>query len=88
MQLHSPSKENDEIQIEFYQGNPVNIVFPKTVTLKISQAPPGIHEGTDSTYKQATLENGMTLLVPQFIKEGDLVQVEVETGKYLDRIKK
>ncbi len=33
-----------------------------------------------------SLDNGMTVLVPQFIKEGDRVRIEVETGKYLDRV--
>ena len=40
---------------------------------------------TDSCFKPATLENDMELLVPQFIKAGDRIYVNVETGKYEDR---
>jgi len=81
-------KENSEIQVEFYKGDPINIVFPKTVELKVSSCPPGIHEGTDTTFKEVTLENGIKILAPQFIKEGDVIKVDVESGKYLDRVKK
>ncbi len=81
-------KENSEIQVEFYRGLPINIVFPKTVELKVTSCPPGIHEGTDTTFKEATLENGMKILAPQFIKENDIIKIDVETGKYIDRVKK
>ena len=81
-------KENAEIQVEFYNGKPINIVFPKMVNLKVTSSPPGMHEGTDTTFKEVTLENNLKVLVPQFIKEGDVVKIEVESGKYIDREKK
>lgn len=81
-------KENSEIQVEFYKGLPINIVFPKTVELKVTSSPPGIHEGTDTTMKEVVLENNLKILVPQFIKEGDMIKVDVETGKYIDRVKR
>src|SRR3989338_2956502 len=68
-------KENAEIQVEFYKGNPINIVFPKVVELKVASCPPGIHEGTDTTFKEVTLENDMKVLAPQFIKEGDVIKL-------------
>ncbi len=37
--------------------------------------------------KEAELENGMGILVPQFVRVGDLVRVDVESGKYLDRVR-
>jgi elongation factor P len=81
-------KENTEIQVEFYEGEPVNILFPKTIELKVISAPPGIHVSDSTTFKEVTLENEVKILVPQFISEGDVVKIEVETGKYLDRVKK
>jgi elongation factor P len=81
-------KENSVIQVEFYNGQPINVVFPKTVELKVVSSPPGLHEGTDTTLKEAVLENSQRILVPQFIKEGDIVKIDVESGKYLDRVKK
>lgn len=81
-------KENTKIHIEFYKGNPVNVVFPEIVELKVVTAPPGIHEKDSTTMKTVTLENGMEILTPQFIKEGDIVKVNVYTHKYVERVKK
>jgi elongation factor P len=81
-------KENAQIQVEFYKGSPISILFPRTVELKVSSCPPGIHDGTDGTFKEVTLENGARVLVPQFIRKGDVLKIEVESGKYVDRIKK
>src|SRR3989338_8725659 len=80
-------KENSVIQVEFYNGQPINIIFPKCVELKVTSAPAGIHDGTDTTFKEVVLENSQAILGPQFLKEGDIVKVDVETGKYMERIK-
>ena len=69
-------KENAEIQVEFYRNSPISIVFPKMADIKVSSCPPGIHDGTDSTFKEVTLENGIKVLAPQFIREGDTIRVE------------
>ncbi len=81
-------KENAEIQVEFFNGKPINIIFPKVVEEKVSSSPPAIHEGTDTTFKEVTLENGLKILAPQFICEGDVIKIDVESGKYIDRVKK
>lgn len=81
-------KENTKIQAEFYGGRPINIIFPKFVELKVTSAPPGIHDGTDSTYKEVVLENEQKILGPQFLKQGDIVRINVETGEYMERMKK
>jgi elongation factor P len=81
-------RENTIIQVEFYEGRPVNIVFPKIMELKVISAPPAIHTLDSDTPKQVTLENNMEVLVPQFIKEGDIVRIETASGKYMDRVKK
>lgn len=81
-------KENSAIQVEFYNGQPISIIFPKYVELKIISSPPGIHDGTDTTFKEVVLENNQRILGPQFLKEGDIIRVDVESGKYIERIKK
>jgi len=81
-------KENSVIQVEFYNGQPINIIFPKHVELKIISSPPGIHDAGDTTYKEVVLENNQRVLGPQFLKEGDIIKVDVETGKYMERVKK
>jgi len=80
-------KEDMRIQVQFCEGQPVNVEFPRTVQLRVSSTLPAVHDTETSALKEATLENGMVVLVPQFIKEGDLVELDVETKKYLSRVK-
>jgi len=75
------------LKIEFYEGTPIDIIVPKTADLKVTFTSPGVKGETDAAYKTAELENGLEVMVPQFIKTGDLVRIEVETGKYLERVK-
>ncbi|MFP3557507.1 elongation factor P [Paraburkholderia sp. SIMBA_049] len=76
------------IPVQLYEGEPVAIAFPPAVELGIVSTPPGLHEHETSTFKTATLANGMEVLVPQFIKEGDTVRIEVASGKYLERVRR
>jgi elongation factor P len=75
------------VPVEFYEGQPVSIVFPEVVEVRIQTTAQPVHQQQDSTYKAATLENGMEILVPQFIKPGETVRVDVATGKYVDRVR-
>ena len=74
-----------KVPVEFYEGQPVSIVFPPIAEAKVSTTAQPIHQQQDNTYKEATLENGVKIMVPQFIKTGEIVRVEVATGKYVDR---
>jgi elongation factor P len=80
-------KEDMEIQVTVCEGQPVNVDFPKTVELRVASTLPAVHDSDTSAMKEATLENDMVVLVPQFIKEGDLVEVDVGSKKYLSRAK-
>ena len=75
------------IPVEFYEGLPVSIVFPSFVELQVRMTAEPVHQQQDNTYKSATLENGLEILVPHFIKTGEVVRVEVATSKYLDRVR-
>ncbi len=75
------------IPVEFYEGRPVSLVFPQSVELKVETTAEPVHQQQDNTYKTATLDNGLEVMVPQFIKPGETVRVEVATGKYLDRVR-
>jgi len=75
------------IPVEFYEGDPVSIVFPKIVELKVNTTAQPVHQQQDNTFKYATLENGVEVLVPQFIRPGEIVRIEVATGKYVDRVR-
>ncbi len=79
-------RENAQIEVDYSEGKPVNIEFPSSVELAVVSAPPGVGGG-DKTPKEVQLENGIKILAPQFIKQGDRVRVEVSTQRYIDRVK-
>ncbi|HAW50045.1 TPA: hypothetical protein DCX16_03745 [bacterium] len=82
-------KEGSGIIVEFYDGRPVNIEFPRIIEIKVTSCASGIKEGSSGApFKEAILENGMEILVPQFIKEGDIIKVDTQSRKYIDRVKK
>jgi elongation factor P len=76
-----------KIPVEFYEGQPVSIIFPPVVEAKITTTAQPVHQQQDNTFKSATLENGLEIMVPQFIKPGEIVRVDVATGKYVDRVR-
>ena len=79
-------KESDELEVEFSGEQPVAVLYPETVKLHVTTTGAGLRGKTDSTLKEATLETGVTVLVPQFIETGDLIEVAVEGKKYVSRI--
>jgi len=75
------------IQVEFYGTEPVGIELPQTVDLVVTQTMPAIKGATATNQtKPATLETGVTIQVPPFIGEGDLIRVNTETGEYQSRV--
>ncbi len=79
-------KEGMQCTVEILGGEPLSLQFPKVVELRIASTGPGIRGGQDSTMKPATLENGIELLVPQFVETGDVVRVDTERVRYVDRV--
>jgi elongation factor P len=80
-------KAEMQLPVEFLEGQPVSVEFPATVDLRVEETTPPAHQQQDSTLKAARLENGIELRVPQFIKTGDLVRVDVDSLKYVERVK-
>ncbi|MGU7773697.1 hypothetical protein ACV229_26385 [Burkholderia sp. MR1-5-21] len=70
------------------RASPSALHFPPAVELSVVSTPPGLHEHETSTFKTATLESGMEVLVPQFIKEEDTVRIEIASGRYLERVRR
>jgi len=81
-------KEGVKLTVQIYEGNPISVVIPEYVDLKVVTTGEGIRGDTDSTWKSAVLENGMEILVPQFIKEGDTIRVSTKTKEYIERVHK
>ncbi|MFQ5526965.1 MAG: elongation factor P [Thermoanaerobaculia bacterium] len=78
---------NREVEVEFLEGEPFQVRPPATIELEVRSTPAPIHLENSSVPKEAILDNGVEAHVPQFIKEGDVVRIEVETGKYLERVR-
>jgi elongation factor P len=53
----------------------------------VADTAPPAHQQTDSVWKPARLENGLEIMVPQFIKTGDVIRLDVAELKYMDRAK-
>ena len=84
--IHYPLTEI-KITVGFYEGQLVQVILPTLVEMEIITTVETIHHEQDNTFKSAKLNNGMEILVPQFIKQGERVNVEIESGKYHDRVK-
>jgi elongation factor P len=76
------------IQAEFYDGRPVGIRLPNTLTLQVVETSPVMKTATKTaSQKPAKLENGATVNVPEFIGTGDRIRVNPNTGEYQERAK-
>ena len=79
-------KENAEMTILSHGHAPLTIELSTSVDLKVAESAPGIRGDTSGkATKQAKLETGLTINVPLFIKEGELIKVDTRTGEYLGR---
>ena len=79
---------NMKLNLEFLGDDPIHVVFPEWVELQVTSTPPHLGSLQDEVSKPATLSNGMQIQVPQFIKVGDLVKVNVVSKKYMERVKR
>lgn len=79
--------DNVQVQIQRYNGNPIGIIFPPVIELTVTEAEPGVRGDTasGSVLKAATLETGLQIKVPLFIKEGEKVRVHTETREFAGR---
>jgi elongation factor P len=76
-------KENSDIELIYIGGELNGINMPKKVSLKVVEAPPAIKGDTvTGTMKTVTLETGLKIEAPIFIKEGEIILVNTETGQY------
>jgi len=76
-----------EVLAEFFENEPINVVFPETVEARVvSTAPPGRSQ-QDSARKEATLDNGLKIQVPLFVAPGEMVSIESQTGRYVGRVR-
>jgi len=78
--------ENLRVEIMFTNDQPAQINLPSSVNLKIVESPEGVRGDTATNVtKPAKLETGITVGVPLFIKEGEIIKVSTVTGEYMGR---
>ncbi len=78
--------ENLEISLIVYNHNPVQLILPSSVNLKVMESPNAIKgDSVSSSFKIVVCENGIKVSCPLFVKESDLIKIDTETGGYLGR---
>jgi len=81
-------KEGDKVSLQFFNSLAINVELPKNVPLKVTYTENAVKGDTSSSItKEATLETGITIKVPAFIKQDDLISVDTATGAYRERVK-
>jgi len=82
-------KEGMSLELSSYKGEVIGIELPITVELEVSKTEPGFKGDTATAgTKPAKLETGITIQVPLFVNEGDVIKVDTRSGSYLERVSK
>lgn len=82
-------KEGVEVDVLNWNGRPINIFLPIKIELGVKETEPAVRGNTaqGSVTKPAVLETGAKVQVPIFVKVGDIIKVNTETGEYVERVK-
>ena len=81
-------KENMEVNLQFHEDEPLSVDLPSSVELKIETTDAAIKGQTaSSSYKPATLENGIKIMVPPFINADDKIVLDTKTLEYVKKVK-
>jgi elongation factor P len=78
--------ENASVTMTFVNDKPVLVELPPSVVLTVTDSPEGIRgDSANNVMKTITLETGITLQAPLFIKSGEKIKIDTRTGKYIER---
>jgi elongation factor P len=78
--------ENLAVEVMFVEGKPVTVQLPSSVTLKVVDSPEGIRgDSANNVMKTVTMETGLEVQAPLFIKEGELLKISTSDGSYMSR---
>jgi len=79
--------EGTQVDVLHYNGNPVNIELPIKMEFEVIESPPSVRGNTaDGGTKVATIETGTKINVPLFVKTGDKIRINTQTGQYVERV--
>jgi len=73
--------------VEFFEDRPSSVAFPELAEARVVETAPPVHSQQEGAWKEATLENGLSIQVPLFIAAGEVVRVDVRTARYIDRVR-
>lgn len=76
-----------EVPVNFFEGEAISVEFPEVAEARVAATAPPLHGSQDNAWKEAKLENGLAILVPLFIAPGEVVRVDVKTGRYVERVR-
>ena len=78
--------ENSQVTVTFVEEKAVSIELPSSVVLTVKDAPEGIRgDSANNVQKSVTMETGITVQAPLFIKTGEKLKIDTRTGKYMER---
>ena len=80
--------DGDSVDIQSFNEQPINVQLPPKVNLKVVETTAAVRGDTaqGKVTKPAKLETGTTVAVPIFVKEGDLIRINTDTGEYCERV--
>ena len=77
---------NLDVQVVFHNDRPIGVQLPPTVTLTVTETEPNLRGATATgSFKPAKTDTGLTVMVPQFVIEGAGINVNTDSGQYIDR---
>lgn len=80
-------KEGLNLEVQFLEGEPLNVILPTFVELKIRHTEPGVKgDSVNNVMKAAELETGLTVQVPLFVGQDEVIKVDTRTGEYAGRL--
>jgi elongation factor P len=78
--------ENGSVTVTFVEDKAVSVEIPPSVVLTVTDAPEGVRgDSANNVQKAITLETGITVQAPLFIKTGERIKIDTRTGKYMER---
>ena len=78
--------ENQSVQVTFVEEKAVQVELPSSVILQVKDAPEGVRgDSANNVQKAITMETGITVQAPLFIKTGEKIKIDTRTGKYMER---
>jgi len=79
-------QSGSNVPLEFFEGRPISAVLPDIMEARVVHTAPPSHSQQDSAWKEATLENGISIRVPLFIAPDERVRVDLRSGRYIERV--